>query len=208
MDEHGHVVPDVRRRLTVVVAVLATTTALLGTGYSPANAIPDDDPDLRTNQRVRTGVATPVPTADLAQRMISLGDTSQSVADLATQVFRDNASLLRQANDAPAAAVFGRPHTQVETDELPDSFVVSQTTTVVVGPGSAGAGQCSVPAVLVGAGCRPELLRTSPEVPGRLGPTLGRFHVNAAEPSTAHRRRDRGGRRWWMRCTPGPASCR
>lgn len=132
MDEHVHVVPDVRRRLTVVVAVLATTTALLGTGYSPAKAIPDDDPDLRTNQRVRTGVATPVPTADLAQRMISLGDTSQSVADLAAQVFRDNAALLRQANDAPAAAVFGRPHTQVETDELPDSFVVSQTTTVVV----------------------------------------------------------------------------
>jgi hypothetical protein len=119
------------RSTLAVGSVLACVAALLL--GSPVHAEPgDDDPDLQSLQITRTGSATPVAVERLSQHMVDLGDASTSVADLATRVFRDNASFLRQAEAAPNAAVFGRPSVQTTAMELPDSYVLTQTTTVVV----------------------------------------------------------------------------
>lgn len=114
-------------------SALAAMVALLVCGPGPSVAEPgDDEPDLQSLQIARTGISSPVDIAQMSQHMVSLGDASSSVADLAQQVFSDNATLWSQAEAAPPSAVFGRPTVSLTATELPDSYVLTQTTTIVV----------------------------------------------------------------------------
>jgi hypothetical protein len=112
-------------------SALAAMVALLVCGPGPSVAEPgDDDPDLQSLQIARTGISSPVDIAQMSQHMVSLGDASSSVTDLAQQVFSDNATLWSQAEAAPRSAVFGRPTVSLSTTYIRAGDVSARMPTV------------------------------------------------------------------------------